>query len=371
METEMPKVSVLMPACNVEKYIAECMDSVVSQTLKDIEIICIDDGSKDRTGDILDEYAAKDGRIVVVHKVNTGYGNSMNVALDKAKGEFIGIVETDDFIEPEMFERLYSLAVEKGVDVVKTNYYDYYSDRPEKCRKTGTLDIAGMYDVVFSPEDSPRVFMVAPCIWSGIYRRDLITGNDIRFNETPGASYQDTAFAFKIWACADKVYLTDEAFLHYRRDNESSSVNSPGKVFSICDEYDEIERFIRERGKTQFEDVKNAIKFNQYRWNYNRLGVEYRYAFLMRLISEFRTLYDEGRLDHGSFDGNRWEELMTILDDPHKYFIETSRKKMGGFDSVAELAEENKSLKKRLKRINRFNIIERFRKDGSYQADNQ
>ena len=81
----MPKVSILMPACNVEKFLRECMDSVVNQTLKDIEIICIDDGSKDSTGDILDEYAEKDNRIKVIHKVNTGYGHSMNVGLTFCK----------------------------------------------------------------------------------------------------------------------------------------------------------------------------------------------------------------------------------------------------------------------------------------------
>lgn len=359
----MPKVSVLMPAYNVERYIRECLDSVIGQSLEDLEIICIDDGSKDRTGDILDEYAAKDSRILVVHKENSGYGASMNVGLDKATGDYIGIVETDDFIDAEMFQRLCSLADEKSADVVKANYYDYYSGRPEKCKKTGTLDIAGMYEKVFSPSDNQRVFMVAPCIWSGIYRRGLIMENGIRFTETPGASYQDTAFAFKIWACADSVYLTDEAYLHYRRDNESSSVNSPGKVFCICDEYEEIENFIREKGKAQFEDIKNAIKFNHYRWNYNRLGVEYRYAFLLRIVEEFGSGREAGRLKQEAFDDHRWEELMTMLDDPQKYFIESSRKKMGGCGSVAEMLEENKDLKKRLKRATRFNIIERLRND--------
>lgn len=355
------KVSVLMPAYNVERFIEECMDSVLAQTLEDIEIICIDDGSKDRTGEILDGYAAVDSRITVVHKENSGYGDSMNAGLERATGEYIGIVETDDFIEPEMFRRLYSIAAGKGADVVKANYFDYYSDRPDKCKKTGTLDIAGMYDMIFSPEDNQRVFMVAPCIWSGIYRRELITDNGIRFTVTPGASYQDTGFAFKIWACAGSVYLTDEAYLHYRRDNESSSVNSPGKVFCICDEYDEIEKFIKDTGKTQFEDIKNAIKFNQYRWNYNRLGVEYRYAFLLRIIDEFGSLYKEGGLNRESFDEDRWEELRALLEDPQKYFIESSRKKLGGCASVAELVEENKSLKKSLKRARRFNIVERIR----------
>ena len=333
----MPKLSVLMPAYNVEKYIKECMDSVISQTLSDIEIICIDDGSTDGTADILDEYASKDSRVTVVHKENSGYGHSMNVALEKATGDYIGIVETDDFIEPNMFERLYSLAVEKGVDVVKSNYFDYYSDKPEKCRKTGTLDIAKEYDTIFSPEDNHRVFMVAPCIWSGIYRSQLIRDNAIRFTETPGASYQDTGFAFKIWASASSVLLIDEAYLHYRRDNENSSVNSPGKVFCICDEYAEIEKFIEEKGKDQFEGIKNAIKFNHYRWNYNRLGDNYKYDFLMRIVEEFKPLVDEKRLDPSCFDEKRFQELIAMIANPDKYYRATCNKK-------------NKSLLKRIRR---------------------
>ena len=100
----MIKVSILMPACNVEKFLRECMDSVVGQTLKDIEIICIDDGSKDSTGDILDDYAEQDERVKVIHKPNSGYGHSMNVGLQHATGEYIGIIETDDFADLDMFE---------------------------------------------------------------------------------------------------------------------------------------------------------------------------------------------------------------------------------------------------------------------------
>ena len=126
----MAKVSILMPACNVEKFLKECMDSVVNQTLKDIEIICIDDGSRDSTGNILDEYAQKDNRIKVIHKANSGYGHSMNVGLQNATGEYIGIIETDDFADLNMFDELYKAAKENHADVVKSNYYSYVS-QPE------------------------------------------------------------------------------------------------------------------------------------------------------------------------------------------------------------------------------------------------
>jgi glycosyltransferase involved in cell wall biosynthesis len=107
----MPKVSIIVPIYNVEKYLRECLDSIVKQTLKDIEIVCVNDGSTDSSLDIIKEYAEKDERVKYIDKPNSGYGISMNQGLDKAQGEYIGIVESDDFIKPEMFEELYNLAL--------------------------------------------------------------------------------------------------------------------------------------------------------------------------------------------------------------------------------------------------------------------
>ena len=87
-------------------------------------------------------------------------------------------------------------------------------------------------------------FNIKPTIWSAIYRKDFIRENNIRFNETPGASFQDASFNFKVMALAKRVQLIRDAFLHYRQDNENSSVNSPGKVFCVCDEYEEMQRFL-------------------------------------------------------------------------------------------------------------------------------
>ena len=119
----MPKISILVPVYNVEQYLEKCLDSVIRQTFADIEIICMDDGSSDASGDILDQYADKDERIRVVHKKNSGYGNTMNQAIALAKGEYIGIVESDDYIADNMYEQLYQLAECYKVDFVKSDFY--------------------------------------------------------------------------------------------------------------------------------------------------------------------------------------------------------------------------------------------------------
>ena len=125
----MPKISVLIPIYNVEKYLRECLESLVNQTFQDIEFICINDGSTDSSLKILEEYAQKDSRIKIINKENSGYGASMNMGLDAASGEYIGIVESDDFVSSNMFEDLYNLAEKNNADIVKSDYYTYLTSK--------------------------------------------------------------------------------------------------------------------------------------------------------------------------------------------------------------------------------------------------
>ena len=118
----MPKVSIVMPTYKVEKYFRQCLESVINQTLTDIEIIPVDDGSPDNCGKIMDEYAAKDSRIKPIHQENGGYGKAVNAGIEAATGEYIGIVETDDWIEPDMYEKLYNQAVKLDADVCKCGF---------------------------------------------------------------------------------------------------------------------------------------------------------------------------------------------------------------------------------------------------------
>ena len=119
----MVKISVLIPVYNVERYLSDCLNSILRQSLKDIEIICINDGSTDKSSEILYQYANRDNRIRIIDKENGGYGSAMNCGLKAAQGEYIGVVESDDFISPLMFERLYYEAKRNDAEVVKSNYW--------------------------------------------------------------------------------------------------------------------------------------------------------------------------------------------------------------------------------------------------------
>lgn len=349
----MAKVSIIMPACNVEQFLRECMDSVVNQTLKDIEIICVNDGSTDSTGKILDEYAQRDSRVKIIHKVNTGYGNSMNVGLDHATGEYIGIIETDDYADLNMFEELYETARTYDADIVKSNYYTYVSKPEPQSSFLEVLAPFDRYNSVFCPLEFQDIYRVKPCIWTGIYKRKMLLENKVRFNETPGASYQDTAFAFKAWTSAKRAVLVKDAYLHYRIDNANSSVKSTAKIFCLCDEYAEIDRFLEmyPEKKIKLQKMKNYLKYESYRWNYERLSLEFKYCFLLKMKDELSEARNEGTLDESLFRDFQWVKLNNILDHTDEFFKESCRNDLEGKNNLQELIDENKELKKKNKQL--------------------
>ena len=314
-----PKVSILVPIYNVERYVRQCLDSILAQTFTNIEVICINDGSTDGSRDIIEEFLP-DPRFRVIDKSNSGYGASMNRGLEAARGEYIAILESDDYLEAQALEKLYSCAVEHNAEVVKANFYFYWSkpfERDELCELI-TPSMAGR---VVNPQDEPDIFYLKPSIWSALYKRSFLICNDIDFLETPGASYQDASFNFKVWACATRVVYLQDAFLHYRQDNEASSVNSPGKVYCVCDEYEEMDRFLDAdlEKKDRLKTVEIKMKYDSYMWNYERLSSDFQVEFLNRMAEEFREHVDEGAVDLGLFEPWKVIDLRTILDSPELY----------------------------------------------------
>ncbi len=337
-----PKVSVLMPSLNVGKYIKKCISSVAAQTLADIEIICIDAGSTDGTLEILKEAAAADSRIRIIRSDVKSYGYQMNLGLDAATGEYIGIVETDDYIDKEMFRSLYTTARNDALDVVKSDFWFYYASGktknvlfklPKRYIQAGVFCPMEMTD----PLDQAEFFNIKPSIWSAIYKRSFLEENDIRFNETPGASYQDASFNFKVWACAKRVRLVEDAFLHYRQDNEQSSVNSPAKAYCVCDEYDEMSRFIREHFKDGTERVRILravicrLKYDSYLWNYMRLDGSLADDFVRKASLEFRTDMEKKYADSNYFPIYKWNFYRMWINDCEGFLSELKRQQGKSF----------------------------------------
>jgi len=307
-----PKLSILVPIYNVETYLPQALRSLTNQTLQDIEIICINDGSTDHSLDIIKEFAENDLRVKIIDKPNSGYGDSMNLGLKQATGKYIGILEPDDWIEENAFEVLYQQAERNLADVVKANFFRVKNDH----------DISKVTEItteaVIHPSEDRTVFYFMPAIWSAIYRRDFLIDNDINFLPTPGASYQDLSFSFKVWTLAQTVVLLPAAFVHYRIDNANSSVNNPAKVHCVVDEYAEIETFLCERGIFgEFGETMNAAKFRNYHWNFQRLNGKLAKEFYREWREELLSAYDEGILNRADFSSKDWLALRTIIKHPH------------------------------------------------------
>ena len=321
--TRVINVSIVVPCCNVEKYLDKCLESVVKQTLKDIEIICINDGSKDKTLDIIKKYAAKDNRIVIVDKPNSGYGDSMNIGFSKARGKYIGIVESDDFIEPQMFETLYRTAKEYDADVVKSNFWFYWSN-PERNELHEYFRKDECGHVICPHEfDNGSLYGRKPSIWSAIYKKDFIVKNKISFLPTPGASFQDTSFTFKVYSSAKKMVCLYDAFLHYRQDNENSSVNNADKKTEfVFKEYKEIERFINDGPyKKALYPIYASAFYDTCIWTYERLSVSKRYQFLKTISPWFKELINKVGIDNFTFGDCWWKrrDIVRIANDPMEY----------------------------------------------------
>lgn len=320
-----PKVSILVPICNVERFLRECLDSLVNQTLKDIEIICINDGSTDNSLSIIREYERRDTRIVVIDKSNSGYGDSMNKGIELARGEYIGIVESDDFASLDMFEKLYGTAKKHDLDIVRTNYLAHVTGRSAgEDTLVENLAACNSYGVVFNPMNNKRVFMCQPAIWTGLYRKELLDTNDVRFLPTPGASFQDTAFYFKAFYAASRVMLLKKGYLHYRIDNANSSVKNQNKLFCVCDEYAEVWRYAMTDAE-KFKQIKTWIprqQFEGYLWNLNRLSPELQQRFYPRYVDEFTRIRANGLIDTNVFGTRAEHKLNRMLDNPDLYFKE-------------------------------------------------
>lgn len=326
----MTKVSIIVPTYNVEQYLNECMNSIINQTLKDIEIICVDDGSSDSSGSILDEYASIDNRIKVIHKENGGYGKAMNVGLDNACGEYIGIVEPDDYILPEMYEVLYNKAKENDVDLIKADFYRFtgYGNKLKKIYNK--LDFSGYYyNHVINPQEDQTPFRFIMNTWSGIYRRDFIEKFNIRHNETPGASFQDNGFWFQTFMFASRIYFLDQPFYMNRRDNPNSSVKNKEKVYCITKEYDFIKNIINSDIKlNKFLGVYWLKKFHNYVFNISRIDEKFHKEFMNTFVKEFQNAKDKNEIDFEIFKSDNLLVLLEQLySNPSKFYRAILHKK--------------------------------------------
>lgn len=359
----MAKVSLIIPAYNVEPYLVECMESVTRQTLHDLEIICINDGSQDGTLRILQEYAERDSRIIVIDKENGGYGIGMNIGLGKASGEYIGIVEPDDFVPLMMYEDLYQSAKKWDLDFIKadfyrftrssegdmTLFYNHLSPNPQD------------YNTVFNPSEKPDALRYIMNTWSGIYKRSFLEEYHIRHNETPGASFQDNGFWFQTFIYAKRAMILDHPYYMNRRDNPNSSVSNPQKVYCMNVEYDYI-RDILMRDKdlwTRFKGMYWFKKYNNYIATLRRIAPEMLWEYVQRFSAEFRRGLEKNELEKDVFTPFAWGRITLLTSDAEKFYHTVAIPESNKRDPFVVRGSSEVKLNKRIHELeHRLDLVE-------------
>ena len=241
-----PSVSIIMPIYQVERFLEASLHSARHQTLENIEIICVDDGSTDNCPAILDEATRQDKRVRVIHNSNHGYGYSINCGFKAAKGEYLAILEPDDLMPLNALKVLFDLANENNADLVKGDYCEMYqSEQSIKLVPALIHWDETIYNRLFSINQRPDVLVSQIINCTGIFKRSLIEKNNILLSETPGASYQDVGLFFQLFLYAKRVYFTHECTYYYRSDNPNASTKNKGKLYMAENEYIKAQDLIR------------------------------------------------------------------------------------------------------------------------------
>ena len=211
----MPKVSIIIPVYNTEQYLRECLDSVINQTLKDIEIICVNDGSSDNSLAILEEYAAKDKRIKIISQENQGQSVARNIGIEEAKGEYVGFVDSDDWVDLDFFEKLYTTVKKTNADIACANIY-----KPNEKRyyiKYKNIKTATKTSKKYILTEIPKWNY----IWNKIYKLSALRKENFQFK--PNVYYEDIIWSPKTIYYLKKV-VTVPNITYYYRYNPNSTV---------------------------------------------------------------------------------------------------------------------------------------------------
>lgn len=278
----MAKVSVVIPVYNVEDYLGECLDSVVNQTLSDIEIICVNDGSTDKSLEILNEYASKDSRITVIDQENGGHAVATNRGMGLAKGKYLYLMDSDDILELNAFEDLVKIAEEKNVDFVIFQAINYYMDTDEYVEEDNysmndLADFVG--DSVFNWEDvKDYIFKITVTPWSKLYNREFVVRSGAKFPE--GLIFDDNVFFWEVFFSAKRIAFHRQ-YLFKRRWYSTSSTTAGDLRF-----LDSLEIL-----KLIWEVFKKYGVFDIFKRRLYNRRVRIGYLRLIKIKDEYKSTY--------------------------------------------------------------------------------
>ena len=254
----MPKVSVIVPFYNVENYIEKCLETLVNQTLKDIEIILVNDGSKDRSIDIVNKFLKQyPEKIVYLEKENGGLSDARNFGIPHAKGEYIAFLDSDDYVEKDMYENMYELAKKEDSDMVEC---DFYWEYPDKLKKDEGTIYHGKKEMI------EKVRVVA---WNKLIKKEILEKSDVKFPK--GLRYEDVEFTYKLVPYIEKVSFLKKPCVHYVQREGSISNKQNERNKEIFDVLDNVINYYKEN--EIYDTYKDELEY-----------VYVRYAFCSSLL---------------------------------------------------------------------------------------
>ncbi|ELB11855.1 glycosyltransferase [Enterococcus faecium] len=236
----MCEISIIVPVYKVEPYLRKCVDSILAQTFTDFEVILVDDGSPDNSGKICDEYASKDSRVRVIHKKNGGLSSARNAGIDVARGKYLGFVDSDDYIEKDMYELLYDNIVKEQADLSICGVYDLYANREPKI-------LTPQY-MVLSKIEAMKMILEAKVVsvqaWNKLYKKEIF--DTIRYPE--GVITEDAAVILPVLDKTEKVVIDNQQkYYYFHRENSITSSRFGEKDLDTINVWKENEIWIKER----------------------------------------------------------------------------------------------------------------------------
>lgn len=351
------KVSVIVPAYNTEKYLPQCLNSIINQTLKEIEIICINDGSSDDSLEIFNEFAGRDGRIKVFSHENKGLGATRNVGMNLAKGEYLYFIDSDDFIDLNALEETYYMAKEKDLDLVMFQGMSY-DDEKEAFYEDGYLSMNQLENgIVFNYKDvKDIIFDLSVNVGNKLFKREFLEDIDARFSEN--LIFEDTPLYYKVMLSAKKIFFVKRP--HYKRRHRADSItmSNDEKFFDIIPITDDVFSVFKELDLFEsFEKELYDYKINTIFIWFDRIDSKYKNEFYNKIKKHFESIEDDKCLDLKNKTrfcnikkSNNLEEFNLLME------IDELKEELKDKDlEIRKYKKKNKKLKKEVKKLRKLN----------------
>ena len=265
-------LSIIVAIYNIEEYVERCVDSLIGQSYRNLEIILVDDGSTDESGHICDRLARQDGRIRVLHKQNGGLADARNAGIAIAKGSFIGFVDGDDWVDTDMYEKMLGVLLEQHADLAVCRYRRIYRNRTEDASTEQTFLFEGQELLQVYVEEREE-YDIQNAAWNKLYRRELLNNTSFPI----GKWYEDIVFITKVFSHADRCVYLDTAYYNYIIDREGSIMNMRinSRIFTdLIPAYQEKTEFLRSIGRQDLADIHDYYVYKRLLLLYNQFYKE-------------------------------------------------------------------------------------------------